>query len=397
MARRGRPPYDDILTPREWEVLGLLRERLSNPEIADRLRISRETVKFHVSEILSKLGISSREEAARWQPEHRPWWASALAPVAFLWRRPSFGWLAPVSASLVAVGLAVGAGLLVWALVRTDAGGDGAAVLQGPTPGPTATQPQSPEHLVWESEDTNVESVYPGTCGDAATADAHGVPMMLRIPRGGLLGLEPEPYEYVAAQVNPFGPYDRSPEGWELDRRVVAGLLVGNGPSQNPDEPPWPDRQELFLRRLDQPTLLFRYAAGYCDQNDGSPAVPIPGSPLGDTRIELPLDPPQVVEYRDGNYLSASEAMDVAENRFPGMRPVRAELGTAADLTSELGDGSIVFDPRGDVVRWAILLAAGDQMGPKRAGTEYGAIVQLDATTGDVMSWGCCFSLVSGS
>ena len=37
MVKRGRPPYPDVLTPREWEVLELLRQGLSNPESAMRL------------------------------------------------------------------------------------------------------------------------------------------------------------------------------------------------------------------------------------------------------------------------------------------------------------------------------------------------------------------------
>jgi two-component system, NarL family, response regulator YdfI len=51
------------LTPREMEVLSMLGSGLGNKAIAKRLQISEHTVKFHVSSIFQKLGVSTRTEA----------------------------------------------------------------------------------------------------------------------------------------------------------------------------------------------------------------------------------------------------------------------------------------------------------------------------------------------
>ena len=70
----ARPAFDspddalaqaEELTPREVQVLELLAEGLPNKAIADRLHISDQTVKFHVSSISGKLGAANRTDAVR--------------------------------------------------------------------------------------------------------------------------------------------------------------------------------------------------------------------------------------------------------------------------------------------------------------------------------------------
>lgn len=60
-AQRGA--LIEALTPRELQVLRMLADGLGNKEIADRLSISDHTAKFHVAQILGKLGANSRTEA----------------------------------------------------------------------------------------------------------------------------------------------------------------------------------------------------------------------------------------------------------------------------------------------------------------------------------------------
>jgi DNA-binding CsgD family transcriptional regulator len=129
MAKRGRPRHPDVLTPREWEVLALVREGLTNEQIGARLGITERTAKYHVSEILSKLGLRDRQEAAAWSAEggRRPWWATAVAPLGHFARKLSPGWLSPAVAGGLALVVAAGVGALVWGVLVT--GGDSSQLI----------------------------------------------------------------------------------------------------------------------------------------------------------------------------------------------------------------------------------------------------------------------------
>ena len=64
--KRGRPPHDDILTPAEWRVVEFVRHGLTNRDIAERLGVSPDAVKFHVANVLAKLGFDSRADLRAW-------------------------------------------------------------------------------------------------------------------------------------------------------------------------------------------------------------------------------------------------------------------------------------------------------------------------------------------
>ena len=161
MGKRGRPAHPDILTPREWEVLGLLRERLTNEQIADRLGISLDGAKYHVSSILSKLGASTREEAAAWRAtELRPWWKRFIAvPAAIL-------------GAATLVGATAGLAIVAWGVVETTGP---AQEMAEPTVTPgeeSIERTRSPEEAT--AIDTVLEGMRAEACNrpDASTAKA---------------------------------------------------------------------------------------------------------------------------------------------------------------------------------------------------------------------------------
>lgn len=72
MTATNRPSRHDFrLTEREVEVLRSMSQGMTNQEIADSLTVSRSTVKFHITNILSKLGATHRSQAIALAHEHK--------------------------------------------------------------------------------------------------------------------------------------------------------------------------------------------------------------------------------------------------------------------------------------------------------------------------------------
>src|SRR3970282_925798 len=118
------------LTPRQRQVLDMIERGRTNFEIAQALGLSLEGAKYHVSEILGKLDVASREEAASyWRHYNRP--AARLARVL-----RGLMLMSPLRAGAIAAAAGGAAGLAIIVAVIAGSGGDGGA---GAAPDATAT------------------------------------------------------------------------------------------------------------------------------------------------------------------------------------------------------------------------------------------------------------------
>ncbi len=136
MSEEGAPDMSAEIawTERQRQVLELLAKGYTNPQIGEALGLTLDGAKWHVSEVLSKLGVHSREEAAAY-------WRAYNRPAARVRRS-----LAGISGGLalrVAGASTVAVVVLVVAIVIAR-GGPSEPVTGDPTPGPTAPPGEGP-------------------------------------------------------------------------------------------------------------------------------------------------------------------------------------------------------------------------------------------------------------
>ena len=63
---RGRPPHPDVLTPAEWQVLDLVRHGMNRAQVAARLGVGVDAVKYHLANIGDKLGVRGIRALRSW-------------------------------------------------------------------------------------------------------------------------------------------------------------------------------------------------------------------------------------------------------------------------------------------------------------------------------------------
>ncbi|MDZ7727495.1 MAG: helix-turn-helix transcriptional regulator [Dehalococcoidia bacterium] len=164
------------LTERQREILALIARGYTNGDIAAHYGMSLDGAKWHVSEIITKLGLSSRDEAAEW-------WRARQGLRPRLRRFAGRLSLLPLP-RLAAIGTAVlaGAGVLVVAVVALtmNEGGSPAGAPAQETATPTPTEPPVTPTL----------SGTPSSSPSAATPTAISGPVRREIPPGGSVTAE---------------------------------------------------------------------------------------------------------------------------------------------------------------------------------------------------------------
>lgn len=212
----GRPPHPDVLTPSEWRVLEQLRAGRPNAEIAVRLGISVNTVKYHVSNILGKLELADRESAAAWDGAPRR--ARVLAPVLWLLSR-----LGLIGGGAVGVA-GLGAVIVVVAIIGGGGESDGGA---------SVVVPDEATVVVTERAEVAATAVVAATDvapASTATPVAEGLPFEQHAEYRGYEAAELEAAGFVDTGAFLRVPFNRWPIGESSYRAGFTGVRAsGDG------------------------------------------------------------------------------------------------------------------------------------------------------------------------
>ena len=377
-------------TRRQRQVLELVARGHTNPEIAEKLGISLDGAKWHVSEVISKLGVRSREEAADY------WLAQRRADRAPRWLRRLFVplVLAGGGAALAVVGLAIILSL------ANEPGQFGGAPMATPARAPSATaQPRGTFAAVGDM-------AVPRSIHAAATLKDGRLLVM-----GGSVVTGQPP---VKASVEIYDPQARTfapgPDLLEArqtfaavtlrDGRVlvsggvaISGLLKSAelyNPAPNTFTPAGPmtePRANHAMALLPDGRVLI-VGSGWKPASSTEVFNPGTNAFTRGPAMSLPRQGPRVATLADGSILVVSggtaERYDVASGRFVLVN----DSGTLPEVPSVLQDGRVLLTggPDLDFERAAPTLPPGPGHGVPLPAIR--AAVLLDMRTGTTTSVG---------
>jgi hypothetical protein len=323
-----------------------LRENLTNEAIAARLGVTHAAAKYHVSEILSKLGVASREEAAAWEPEPE----AAREPQLRRWGLGLVGWLRPVTlgkAALVGASLVVlaGMGVLAWGVAENEGHSKGPSAPNsiGAHPGALVIENPADVQLIITRPSSGEMSP-----GDMWLANLDGtrvrqLPVRAGVTQRDFIRVVPNVETGNPALYYSAGDFEGDKSVWRLDLVTLEEAKLGTipkccpnlfGPRLGPRSDVSPDGSFLILFDSTLETLIKRDLVTGTDVNLTSN--------MPDAKCELTCQYWDVDWSPNGEYILASHPTVGSE----GARSLILDAAGNLLATSNMWNG--VWSPRGD-------------------------------------------------
>lgn len=286
------------LNARQREVLALAAKRLTNPEIGERLGITRDGVKWHMSEILARLDVDTREEAVDlWKrynglPYRLHRLARVILPTATLrWAAAGVGAAAVVTVAVVAVS--------VVAIVLS---------VGGPSGSPAASSPDTSNAVpsVTATADNEVSlSSLPPLIQSVAHAIKSGDATAIRAV------LHPKPAPCSIPGTRGLGAGPDCPAGVEAE--TLIGSFVTIGDCEGGYVPPDGAVAQLLAIQKEDPTLAYWVAQG----RDGAlPGQSVAFLIFGVTRPTVRTNDARIIEVDDSGIIGINTGCAASVSEF---------------------------------------------------------------------------------